>query len=276
MKCLIVKVKDRKRVPTYKKMISGKEIYSLPSNLSEAIEYSSTTLHEENDWYKITAFSQTKYCIQLLKDNFSSVNFKKLNRTEVDLIDYLCSVQDDIFYFQNISKTNLKPHKIVHLGDDYTYEENSKSININPFADAVYTKHDDTLYFQSLSKLTGIFKEIGELYREATDEETTGFLNLPFINLTNGYSTDRVKSANRKRIALALDTLSKFNQKEKKKIFRYISKYCVNLEIDTVNNTFSIGSEDELKDLLFGIEQRYYTTEIGNEKRLANSVIKLG
>ena len=34
-------------------------------------------------------------------------------------------------------------------------------------------------------------------------------------------------------------------------------------------------SEKELKELIYGIEQRYYTTEIGNEKRLANSVIKL-
>lgn len=51
MKCLIVKVKDRKRTPTYKKMISGKDVYSFPSNLDDAIEYSSSTLHEENEWY---------------------------------------------------------------------------------------------------------------------------------------------------------------------------------------------------------------------------------
>ena len=42
-----------------------------------------------------------------------------------------------------------------------------------------------------------------------------------------------------------------------------------------IKNTFDIGSEKELKELIYGIEQRYYTTEIGNEKRLANSVIKL-
>ena len=59
MKCLIVKVKDRKRTPTYKKMISGKDVYSFPSNLDDAIEYSSSTLHEENEWYMITSFSKT-------------------------------------------------------------------------------------------------------------------------------------------------------------------------------------------------------------------------
>ena len=33
-----------------------------------------------------------------------------------------------------------------------------------------------------------------------------------------------------------------------------------------------IGSEENLKQLMYGIEQRYYTTPIGNEKRLANSI----
>ena len=37
MKCLIVKVKDRKKTPTYKKMISGKDVYSFPSNLDDAM-----------------------------------------------------------------------------------------------------------------------------------------------------------------------------------------------------------------------------------------------
>ena len=35
---------------------------------------------------------------------------------------------------------------------------------------------------------------------------------------------------------------------------------------------FHVESEDDLKKLLYGIEQRYYTTKVGNEKRLANSI----
>ena len=40
-------------------------------------------------------------------------------------------------------------------------------------------------------------------------------------------------------------------------------------------NSFEVGSENELKMLLYGIEQRFYTTPVGGEKRLANSVITL-
>ena len=38
---------------------------------------------------------------------------------------------------------------------------------------------------------------------------------------------------------------------------------------------FTIGNEENMKYLLWGIEQRYYTTPVTNEKRVANSITKL-
>jgi hypothetical protein len=56
----------------------------------------------------------------------------------------------------------------------------------------------------------------------------------------------------------------------------YIHSYCeTKLKFDAENKKFEIKSDEELKYLLYGIEQRFYTTHIGNEKRLANSVQKL-
>ena len=126
MKCLIVKVKDRKRTPTYKKMISGKDVYSFPSNLDDAIEYSSSTLHEENEWYMITSFSKTTFCIELLKEDFSSVNYEKLSKSEVDSIDYLCSIQDDI-YNVPLVKTQMKKI-IVTAKTLYSHPKNVSKI----------------------------------------------------------------------------------------------------------------------------------------------------
>lgn len=53
----------------------------------------------------------------------------------------------------------------------------------------------------------------------------------------------------------------------------YIGDYCPGLKVS--ENSFEVGSENELKMLLYGIEQRFYTTPVGGEKRLANSVITL-
>jgi hypothetical protein len=41
------------------------------------------------------------------------------------------------------------------------------------------------------------------------------------------------------------------------------------------NQAFKIATEEDLKALLYGIEQRYFTTPVGNERRLANSIISL-
>lgn len=273
MYCLIAKVKNRSRTITYRKIISERMIYQIPDNLTSSVEYNPSTLLEENQWYKFEHFSQTIYCQDILKNTFSSVNYDNLSRAEFNKIDYLCSYQEDVYYFQNVSKNNLQPKNLIHFGDSYEYVENGMFININRDADAIYIKNDDTLYFKNLSKISGIFRGISELYREATDEETENFLRNDFICLTDDYGTGDVKASNRKRIAMAVDTLSNFDEDDKERVFEYIRDYCPSLR--SANNSFSIGNEDELKQLLWGIEQRYYTTPVGNKKRIANSIIPL-
>lgn len=275
MKCLIVKVKtDSKSTIIYRKMLSDVEIYSKPNELSGALEYSPDTLHEDNEWYKISNFSEKPFCLQLLKDDFSSVNYDTLAAKEIDNIDFLCSYQDDIYYFQSIGRASLKPKRIIHLGDDYYFDENSKNISINDHADAIYVKPSDILYFQKLSKITTIFKGIDIIYREATDEETSNFLKEDFIKLDNGFAADKVKTRNRQRIAIAVDTLKNLKKKERETLINYIRGYCTDINPDE-KDYFLIGSENDLKFLLYGIEQRFYTTEVNSEKRIANSIIRI-
>ena len=173
-----------------------------------------------------------------------------------------------------MSKSKLvSKKKIGSFGEGFQYQSNCEEIIINDYPDAVYCKNTDTLYFKKLEPIVGIFKGIDELYREATDGETEEFLQNDFVVLRNEYDASKVKTANRKRIALAMKTLSALNTEEKRNIFQYIGEYCPDLR--TENNAFLVGSEDELKMVLFGIEQRFYTTPVGDEKRIANSVIPM-
>ena len=274
MNCLLAKVKTGTRTATFRKILSGAEIYTMPENLCDAIDYNPATLLGEDEWYKIENFSETPYYLDMLASEFSSVDYDKLDREEFFKIDYLCSFQDDIYFFQNISKSNLQPKKMIHLGDDYKYVKDGMIININGTADAIYMKNGDVLYFTNLSRISYIFKRIGELYREATNEETEKFLNNKFIYCLNNFDASCVKTANRKRIAMAMDTLKKFSNSEKNKVFKYIGNY--SQIYDSEQKRFNISSEEDLRLLLWGIEQRFYTTVVGNEKRAANSIISLG
>jgi len=57
----------------------------------------------------------------------------------------------------------------------------------------------------------------------------------------------------------------------------YIDSYCEQkLNFDKENSKFEISTDDDLKLLIYGIKQRFYTTPFGQERRLANSVQALG
>ena len=114
------------------------------------------------------------------------------------------------------------------------------------------------------------------LYKEATQEEVEEFLCEPFIGLSDGYEASKVSKPNRKRIALAVESFSQLEHHEKNQMLDYIHDYCEGISYDEGERRFSISTDEELKYLLYGIEQRFYTTMLGKEKRLANSVQALG
>ena len=275
MNNICVKLSQREN-KKYRKMLSSEEaIFPIfdPHNASTSPYTPGATL-QDDDWFCITEVTKQAYSIDLLSETFSTADFDSLVRAEFGKIDYLFVLDDRFIFFQNVSKSKLVSQKrIVHFGEEFTYKTDCAEIVINDLPDAVYDKTTDSLYFRRLESITGIFKGIDMLYREATQEETDAFLANDFITLKGDYSSSKVKTANRKRIALAVKTLSELGESDRKNIFKYIGEYCP--ELKASENAFEIGSENELKMLLYGIEQRFYTTPIGGEKRLANSVVSL-
>lgn len=275
MNSVFVKLKSKE----FKKIASlgnGEVLYFPKQKLFQSVkDYTPDYKLEEDEWFKISDFSKNDYGVEaLLNHDLSSVDFNSLDRGEFNKIDFLFTKMEDDIFFQNVPKSQLIKKKMIGcFGEEFRYIPESNQIFIKEIPDAVYDTKTDTLYFKKLESITGIFKGIDQLYREATSEETENFLNSNFISLDNEYDVNKVKIPNRKRIALAMDILNKLNDDDKKHIFDYIGEYCSNLKKD--ENTFRISSEDDLKLLLFGIEQRFYTTPVGNEKRIANSVIKL-
>lgn len=55
----------------------------------------------------------------------------------------------------------------------------------------------------------------------------------------------------------------------------YTHKYYPHLKYRSKEGIFTVDNEDEMKYLLWGIEQRYYMTPVTKENRVANSVSRL-
>lgn len=271
----IAKIRKRGTDSKYRKILTGETLFTLPNDLSPHVEYSPTHNLDDDCWFGIEKFSQKEYCLDILQKKFVSAEYSaKLTHEEADKIDFIFSYQDEeVYYFQNITKSQLNYRKYIKLGDDYTFTENSRDISINAIPNAIYICNEDTLYFKNLSSITGIFDGIDSLYREATQEETASFLEFDFICLQNDFSADHVKKANRKRIAMAVDIMNNFDNDQRIVVFDSIREYCP--ELIAKDGAFNINSEHELKMLLYGIEQRFYTTPDGRERRIANSVIPI-
>ena len=273
MNHLLAKTKGRNS--DFFKVISNEEIFELPDDLDNPIVYRSDYKLEDDEWFAIEEFSEKDYCIEFLTRRFISTDFNQISREDYNNIDYLCAYQTGVYYFQKISSSQVIRKKYFTFSDAPTLVENEPIIVIDNYPDAIYVKSEDILYFKKLTSVTGIFRGIDQLYQEATQEETQEFLGNDFILLDNEYSADKVKKANRKRIAMAMQTLQQFTPIQKQEIFTYIREYCVDLIFDENDENFTISDEEELKKLLFGIEQRYYTTRTGGERRLANSITQL-
>ena len=270
----IAKINHNKKGNKYRKILSGKTLYEIPDNFAEFVLYNPNHNLDEESWFGIEKFSEEEYFLDILK-NLVSAEYTQLKSDDVKKIDFIFTYQDSNFYcFQNITKSQLKNKKhLTLLGDSFEFQTNSIDISIKEFPDAIYSEDTDILYFKKLSSITGIFDGISILYREATKEETKKFLDSKFINLENNFSVNDVKQANRKRVALAIEKLNGYDESQKKAVFDCIKEYYPKL----INSegAFMVSNENDLKLLLYGIDQRFYTTVDGKERRIANSEIKI-
>lgn len=270
---VFAKVKRLIKKPFFK-ILSNHTLYEgVVVSLAGCVPYSADHNLDEDSWFKVERFSQQSYCLDFLKKDFDSKDYDDLKKEQFPDIAYIFSLQNADYYFQKVTPSLFIKKKILGFGDSAEIEESNNRIIINEQPDAIYIKAADALVFRNLAAISGIFKGIDDLYREATHNETEVFLRMEFINIKDNYGASKVSKPNRKRIALALDSLAKMSDQDKMNILAYIGDYNdTKLKFDKDTQKFEISNDDELKLLLYGVEQRFYTTLFGQERRLANSV----
>ena len=275
---ILAKIRCRKKSCKYRKVVStDKEVCGkINSLVSDCIEYDpNTRLESGEQWYKITCFSEKEfYDKELDRIEESSAAYPLLERNEWEQLNYLFWISEQHIYFQRIRNSMfIRKKKICLIGNSFVYVDNKEELALNDKPDAIYDKVNDILYFQKLQSLTQIFCGIDILYKEATNEETAAFLQESFIILKDGFDAEKVKSLNRKKIAMLKETLANLSDVKKAQTMAYIASYKPDLNYH--DNAFEIASDEDLKYLLYGLQERFYTTPIGNKKRIANSIIPI-
>jgi len=199
--------------------LAGQAAYKQPDTLTACVKYGPANILEDGEWFYIDNFSEKDYCLSfLVDDNLNGADYVEIDKINPEHMDYLVSYQNRMnFYFQRVFKhTVIQNKKYLHIGAEVEIKEEKNAVELSEVPDAVYLKLEDRLYFRKLETISVIFKGIDQLYHEATDDEVKSFLENDFVKLENEFSVDHVKKANRKRIALAISTLEKFDESQKR------------------------------------------------------------
>lgn len=276
MSYLYGKISARGRQDKIRKILQiDKDIFPLASRLiDDQVPYNQDTILEDGQWFFIASFESSKYANEIIKKEIISAEHNSLSRKELEKIDFFISVSPDKdeICFQKVRKNSVIEKKgIILAGDEFRLLPQEPLLVIEKYPDAIYKKSDDKLYFRSVTVLSYFFHNIEELVREATDDETKEFLEMDFITVVEGFSVEQVNILNRKRIVKAKSELTEMDEQKRKRLGEYIAEYVSG--ISDAEGRFVVRSNEDLKNLLYGIDQRYYTTPINNEKRIANSII---
>ncbi|MGP5641553.1 hypothetical protein ACTXPS_19200 [Brachybacterium tyrofermentans] len=266
----------RRRVSPLRRIASDRGLFDSDAvSVGDYVDYSPDTLLEEDQWFRVENFSEQGFFPPFLSEPLESSEIADLTKDQFTQISYLLAAQNDAYCFQRVRPSSLLHRPMITFGDVARIERPTNRIVVNPSPDAVFLPSSDELYFRDLAGVSPMFAGIDLLFREATDEQVETFLGSDFIS-TIDFDTDKVSKPNRKRIALADATLARYSTDERGSIVQYIKMYTDgNLTYDESLSAFTIASDEDLRTLLYGIEQRFYTTEIGGEKRLANSIIRI-
>ena len=234
------------------------------------VEFDPSYKLEDDEWFYIAELSKRDFFIDLCNDDFSTASLGQIANNEYDEIQCIVIFQDGQKHFQRITPSRFVNKKtILDYSDQPKIVEHRKQLEVKLESDAIFITATDTLYFRQTAKIKTIFHGIEELDREATKPEVDKFLGHGTIELQEGYNANSVGSHNRKRIADIGNKYINLSSEKQQKLIDYAKdKTGINFE----NGTFKIGSETDLKNLLYAMDQRYYYADIYEENRVANSV----
>lgn len=265
-------VKTKGRQGTFRKVLSNQTVYDDIPDFEDKRPYNDELNLRDGQWFVLEHFSEKDYAPILIKEDFNSAAWSQIDRADYGKIDYIVSVQDNgnLLIFQNVTTRLIyRRQRWLSLDEQPSLVENDHSLIINASADAYYMRDTDSLFFKRLSNITSIFSGINELYNEATDADVDSLFRLSMLHVDAGFTIDKVKTANRRKIKEALDMYNNYTAEQKTQLPNYLKKYCADLVYDEHLGKFEISTEKTLSLLLNGICQRYYTTEISNEKKVA-------
>lgn len=259
----------------FKIVLSGGNCPDLYSSINisdlKLVPYSPNVILENDEWYEVIVDRNMMSDPLELLSRQVKTTLKTLVESEYEDILYLIyrPSNSDYFYLQRIRSKDafFSKHKLTFSKQPKIIS--SPIIAIAEEPDAIYQISSNKLFFRNLGAMNSIFSGINGLYRAATDVEIIEFLALDnLLSVEDTFEVTKVSIPIRKHLAKALDDYKKLNQEVIIKLHAYLAT--LKLPKNSAGK-YIIDSERALKDFIFAVQERFYTTEATNEERMAQA-----
>ncbi|MCQ2313164.1 MAG: hypothetical protein MJZ84_06945 [Paludibacteraceae bacterium] len=265
MNKLLARYVSREGNSGYRFIFEGQQIFPMDFDFTHRRVYSPNDKLQNDEWFYLQNFMSQDYSIECVRDDFNTDGYDSLSEMDLNNVPYIFQVEDDMILFQKMTTAKVYRKPIISLEGEFSLKENPKIILINDIPDAIYKRDEDRLYFKELSTIKSIFTGLDAIYKEATNEEVETFLQIDLFSISEGFSATDVKTYNRSRIKRAKEVYDSFSDAEKNQLRVYIHTWRPTINQD--GNKFNISSDNELRDIINCIEQRFYEAPINSEKR---------
>lgn len=269
MNLIFAKLRLRGNVNKYRKMLStDEEVYPDFTDMVTAVTpYSPGALSEPGEWFRLSNISQADYALNILNADFNTLDFDSFAR---------CLLCGTIHYSSKMLLGQNWPQKSISgISERVISSEASvmRSLSITCQMQSIAGRTIRCIFADS-NPLRQYSKESIRFTERPPMRKHPSFFKATLSNWEKPILPKTLKLPIGKKLRSQVKLYLLWPPRIEKIYSLNIGEYCPSLK--TPDNKFAVNSEDELKLLLCGIEQRFYTTLVGNERRIANSVIPLG
>lgn len=251
------------------------------ANTENQTQYSSTHRldSEENEWFYVDNFRESNFNTPIAKIGQQGIKVEELfNRltelTQFQSRDYPCikwliTKQGACYYFQKVlpsSRIANKKFIWFTVGSPQIQEINNSVEVHREHPDIIYDSTADKLIFKDLSRAKGMFPDLINLYREATNEEVEGFIsNRTDISISQSFE---IGVRNRKEAARLLPKIEALSDEARDILTRYVDDHIGKTNLQRGDDEkIIISNPTDFKEYIALLDERFIVSEVYGESR---------
>lgn len=251
------------------------------ANTENQTQYSSTHRldSEENEWFYVDNFRESNFNTPIAKIGQQGIKIEELfdRLTELNQlqsgdypsIKWLITKQGACYYFQKVLPSSRIANKkfIGFAVGSPQIQEINDSVEVHrEYPDIIYDSTANKLIFKDLSRAKGMFPNLINLYKTATDGEVTTFISSRTdISISEPFE---IGVRNRKEVARLLPKIEALSDEARDILTRYIDDNIGKTNLQKGDDgKIIISNPKDFKEYIALLDERFIISEVYGESR---------